>query len=101
MISEEQVREVLSEVYDPEIGMDIINLGLVYNIDVVDESSVDVDMTLTTPACPAGPMIRTQAYAAVASLPGVENVNINLVWMPPWDPKTMMSEDAKIALGIF
>jgi metal-sulfur cluster biosynthetic enzyme len=46
-------------------------------------------------------MIRTQAYAAVATLPGVENVNINLVWSPPWDPRTMMSEDAKIALGIF
>ena len=101
MVTEEQVREVLSEVYDPEIGMDIVNLGLVYNIEIEDEKTVNVDMTLTTPACPAGPMIRTQAYAAVATLPGVENVNINLVWSPPWDPKTMMSEDAKIALGIF
>ncbi|MFN8535391.1 MAG: metal-sulfur cluster assembly factor [Dehalococcoidia bacterium] len=101
MPTEDQVREVLSEVIDPEIGMDILNLGLIYNIDIEDEHTVNVDMTLTTPACPAGPMIRTQAYAAVATLPGVENVSINLVWSPPWDPKTMMSEDAKIALGIF
>lgn len=100
MVTEDQVREVLSEVYDPEIGMDIVNLGLVYDIEIHD-STVSINMTLTTPACPAGPMIRTQAYAAAASLPGVEEVNVNLVWIPPWDPRTMMTEDAKMALGIF
>ncbi len=100
MVTEEQVREALGEVIDPEIGMDIINLGLIYGVKI-EGDTVDVDMTLTTPACPAGPMIRTQVYAVVASLPDVENVNVNLMFIPPWDPKTMMTEDAKLALGIW
>jgi len=100
VVTQEQVLEALSDVVDPEIGMDIVNLGLIYTVEV-DEKNVNVTMTLTTPACPAGPMIRTQAYAAVASLPEVESVNVDLTFSPPWDPKTMLSEDAKIMLGIF
>jgi metal-sulfur cluster biosynthetic enzyme len=100
MVTEDLVREALADVVDPEIGIDIVNLGLVYDVDI-EETNVKVTMTLTTPACPYGPMVRTQAYAAVASLPGVETVAIDLTFSPPWDPKVMMSEDAKIALGIF
>lgn len=105
MITEEMVRTALKNVYDPEIGLDIVNLGLVYNIDVEDSGKkVNVDMTLTTPACPAGPQIIEQARREISGLKDVfkdlDEVNINLVWTPFWNP-SMMSEDAREELGFF
>ncbi len=105
MINEELVRSALKNVYDPEIGLDIVNLGLVYNIDVQDQGKrVAIDMTLTTPACPAGPQILDQAKREVLSLRDVygslEDVDINLVWTPFWNP-SMMSEEARDELGFF
>jgi metal-sulfur cluster biosynthetic enzyme len=105
MLTEEMVREALKNVYDPEIGLDIVNLGLVYRIDVEDGGKrVDIDMTLTTPACPAGPQIIENARREVSNLADVykdlEEVNINLVWTPFWNPQ-MMSEDAREELGFF
>src|SRR5262245_30048469 len=105
MITEDMVRSALNNVYDPEIGLDIVNLGLVYNVDVHDQGKkVDVDMTLTTPACPAGPQIIEQARREIGALKDVysdlEEVNINLVWTPFWNP-SMMSEDAREELGFF
>jgi metal-sulfur cluster biosynthetic enzyme len=105
MITEELVRAALSNVIDPEIGLDIVNLGLVYRIDVLDEGrKIDVDMTLTTPACPAGPQILDQAKREVLALGEVykqlEDVRINLVWTPFWNP-SLMSEDAREELGFF
>ena len=88
MITEDMVRSALKNVYDPEIGLDIVNLGLVYNVDVHDQGKkVDVDMTLTTPACPAGPQILHEAEEQLRSLSGVGAVNVNLVWSPPWTPE--------------
>ncbi len=105
MITEDMVRAALKNVVDPEIGLDIINLGLVYRIDILDEGkTVDIDMTLTTPACPAGPQILEQARREVMALSEVyktlENVKINLVWTPFWNP-SMMSEEAREELGFF
>ena len=105
MINEDMVRSALKNVYDPEIGLNIVDLGLVYGIDVVDEGkTVSVDMTLTTPACPAGPMILDSAKREIGALkdvyPQLEDVQINLVWTPFWNP-SMMSEDAKEELGYF
>jgi metal-sulfur cluster biosynthetic enzyme len=105
MLNEEMVRTALKNVIDPEIGLDIINLGLVYNIDVHDQGQkVDVDMTLTTPACPAGPQIIEQARREIGALRDVyadlSEVNINLVWTPFWNP-SMMTEDAREELGFF
>ena len=105
MITEDMVRSALKNVYDPEIGLDIVNLGLIYNVDVQDQGKkVDVDMTLTTPACPAGPQIIEQARREIGTLRDVyadlEEVNINLVWTPFWNP-LMMSEDAREELGFF
>jgi metal-sulfur cluster biosynthetic enzyme len=99
------VRSALRNVYDPEIGLDIINLGLVYNINVQDQGKkIDVDMTLTTPACPAGPQILDQARHEIGTLRDVyqdlEEVNINLVWTPFWNP-SMMTEEAREELGFF
>jgi metal-sulfur cluster biosynthetic enzyme len=99
--SEELIRAALSEVYDPEIGIDIVSLGLVYDTRLDDEGLLTIDMTLTTPYCPLGPVISTQAHAVCAPLPGVKDVAINLVWSPPWDPRTMASDEAKLELGIY
>ncbi|NOK63448.1 MAG: metal-sulfur cluster assembly factor [Chloroflexi bacterium AL-N10] len=105
MVSEEMVRTALKNVIDPEIGLDIVNLGLVYGIDVQDGGeTVAVDMTLTTPACPAGPQIIEQARQEVMSLGDVyknlSEVQINLVWTPFWNP-SMMTEEARDELGFF
>ena len=105
MLTEEMVRTALKNVLDPEIGLDVINLGLVYNVDIQDQGKrVSVDMTLTTPACPAGPQILEQARREIGALKDVyqdlEDVNINLVWTPFWNP-SMMTEDAREELGFF
>lgn len=105
MVNEDMVRAALKNVVDPEIGLNIVDLGLVYNIDVVDEGkAVKVDMTLTTPACPAGPMILDGAKNEISTLkdvyPELEDIKINLVWTPFWNP-SMMSEDAREELGYF
>lgn len=105
MLNEDMVRSALKNVYDPEIGINIVDLGLVYGVDVQDEGkNVQVNMTLTTPACPAGPMIMEQAEKEVGTLrdvyPQLDNVKINLVWTPFWNP-SLMSEDAKAELGYF
>ena len=96
----DSLRESLKAVMDPEIGIDLVNLGLIYGIDVSDRN-VKVDMTLTGPGCPVGPMLQSQVYGICASQPGARNVVVNLVWSPPWDPRTMASEEAKDALGIW
>ena len=101
MPSEEEVRNALKSVYDPEIGISIEDLGLVYGVRSEDKKVV-IDMTLTTPACPLGPVIKTQAHSVITNnFPAVEDVDINLVWTPRWDPRTMASEEAKAELGIW
>jgi metal-sulfur cluster biosynthetic enzyme len=101
--SEDEVRNALKSVYDPEIGISILDLGLVYGVQVDEDSkNVIIDMTLTTPACPLGPVIKTQAHAVLTNgFPAVNDVVINLVWTPRWDPRIMASEEAKAELGIW
>lgn len=99
--SNELVLAALSEVYDPEIGIDIVSLGLVYGSHFEDDGTLVIEMTLTSQMCPLGPVIETQAHAVCAPLPGVSNVRIELVWKPPWDPHTMASDEAKLELGIY
>lgn len=97
----EGVMEALREVYDPELAINIVDLGLVYGVDLEDRS-VRVRMTLTSPGCPIGPMLQAMATGAVRRVfPEVEEVNVELVWSPPWDPYTMASEEAKDMLGIW
>lgn len=99
--TEEEVRAVLQTVEDPELRMSIVDLGLLYGVTIEDDGLVSVDLTLTSPACPVGPMLQGMIYHKVAQLPNVMDVEVNLVWTPPWDPKTMASEDVKLALGIW
>jgi len=100
---EHEIMEALKAVYDPELGISIVDLGLVYGVQTLDdEDKVIIDMTLTTPACPLAPMIRTQAHAVLTStFPQIKDVDMNLVWTPRWDPRTMASEEAKVELGIW
>jgi metal-sulfur cluster biosynthetic enzyme len=88
VVSEDQVKLALRRVKDPDLQLNIIDLGLVYGI-AVDGTAVKVDMTLTSPACPSGPELMTNAENEVKSLPGVEKVEVNLVWMPFWTPEKM------------
>ena len=99
--SRDMILDALSQVYDPEIGIDIVNLGLVYDVELKQDGELDVDMTLTSPYCPMGNIIQSQAHAVCASLPGVKDVKVNIVWNPPWDPRTMASDEAKLDLGIY
>ncbi|MBA3350062.1 MAG: metal-sulfur cluster assembly factor [Actinobacteria bacterium] len=95
----EEVTEALKTVDDPELGIDIMNLGLVYEVDVSDEGDVKVEFTLTTMGCPIGPMIDEQIRDATAHIEGIGQVTTELVMYPPWSPEKM-SPLAKSALGI-
>lgn len=100
MPTEEEVREALKVVEDPEIGISIIDLGLVYDTEVKDHT-IKVTMTLTTPFCPVGPMITSGVESVLASLPEVEHVDVDLTFSPPWDPRTMASDEVKAMLGLW
>jgi metal-sulfur cluster biosynthetic enzyme len=100
LVTEELVREKLVDVIDPELRMSIMELGLVYDIDI-DDGAVKVTYTLTTPACPLGPVISGQIENLLMDLPGVNEVTPELTFSPPWDPKTMASDDVKMQLGIW
>ncbi len=103
---EEQARltdvivEALKTVYDPEIPADIYEIGLIYKIDIADDRAVTVDMTLTTPNCPAAQDLPKNVENAVASVPGVGEVKVNVVWDPPWDP-SRMSDEARLTLNMW
>ena len=100
VVSKELVMERLKDVYDPEIRMSITELGLVYDVEIED-GVIRVIHTLTTPACPLGPIISGQIQDVLMDLPGVKEVEPILTFNPPWDPRTMASDDVKMALGIW
>ena len=103
-IAEDTIREALMEVIDPELFVNIVDLGLIYEIKQEEQEGganhVEVDMTMTSPACPAGPQLVAQSKAAVEKLEGVDQVEIKLVMTPPWTPDRM-TDDARDQLGIF
>ena len=98
MVTEEVVTEALKEVYDPELHYNIVDIGLVYDVDVKD-GDVHVLMTLTTPACPIGPMIIEQIQEMLGIMPGVKDVDVEITFDPMWSPD-MMSDEAKVGLGL-
>jgi metal-sulfur cluster biosynthetic enzyme len=103
-IEEDKVREALKQVIDPELFVNVVDLGLIYDVKVSEaeegKSNVDVEMTMTSPACPAGPQLLAQSKMAVGALEGVGAVDVRLVMDPPWTPDRM-TEDARDQLGIF
>jgi metal-sulfur cluster biosynthetic enzyme len=98
--SEDDVLEALKSVIDPELGINIVDLGLVYEVDVAESGDVDIQYTLTTMGCPIGPLIEDQMRAFLAPVPGIGEVRPEMVLRPAWSPE-MMSEEAKAALGMF
>ncbi|HEY1232809.1 MAG TPA: iron-sulfur cluster assembly protein [Candidatus Binatia bacterium] len=98
MVTKEQVYEALQECYDPEIPVNIVDLGLVYDVEI-DGGKVGVKMTLTAPGCGMGTMIASDAKQRIMALEGVEDASVDLVWDPPWNP-SMINEEAKQRLGI-
>ena len=93
----EEVTDALTEVIDPELGLDFVELGLIYEVEV-EGGAVDVTFTLTSPGCPIGPQVTEQIDEFVSELDGVDEVSSSMVFTPPWTPEKM-SEDAKFALG--
>ena len=96
----DEIVTALKTVYDPEIPADIYELGLIYKVDIADDRKVAIDMTLTTPNCPSAAELPSMVENAVASVPGVGDVTVSIVWHPPWDP-SRMSDEARVALNMW
>lgn len=96
---EERIVDVLKTVYDPEIPVNIYDLGLIYRIEVNEDGHVEIDMTFTAPSCPAADFILEDVRQKVDTLEGVKSSNVNLVFEPEWD-KSMMTEEARVELGL-
>jgi metal-sulfur cluster biosynthetic enzyme len=99
MITEDAVFEAVKEIIDPEVGINIVDMGLIYGVDIDDET-VNITMTLTSPGCPAGGQLINGTQHVAQQLDGVKEVNVNVVWTPRWTAE-MMTEEAKDELGIF
>ena len=97
--TEGKIVEELKKVYDPEIPVNVYDLGLIYEIDITDDNTANIKMTLTAPNCPMVDMLLTDVENMVGTVEGIEKVNIELVFDPPWD-KSMLSEEAKLDLGL-
>lgn len=102
MPDEEAIREALKDVIDPEIGINIVDLGLIYDVIPNEETrQVEVNMTLTSPGCPVGPELKSSVWLTVKRMSGVDDCEVNLVWKPRWDPSVHASEEAQMFLGIW
>ena len=102
-LTEEQVFAALKPIEDPELHLGIVDLGLIYGVDINPQpegEELKLTMTFTSPFCPYGPQLKALIQRALAALPGVTAATVNIVFTPPWDPRTMASEDCKIALGL-
>lgn len=99
-VSEVAVLDALKTVFDPEIPVDIYELGLIYAVEIGDDGAVKIDMTLTTPSCPSAQELPGMVEEAVRGVPHVTSAKVEIVWDPPWDP-SRMSEDAKLALNMY
>ena len=102
LINDDIVMEALKEVQDPELHLGIVDLGLIYGVDVEEGGKhVEVRMSLTSPGCPYGPQMVNDVRLTVTRLPGVETADVRVVWDPPWDPRKMASDEIKDKLGIW
>jgi metal-sulfur cluster biosynthetic enzyme len=99
-LNKDLIFEMLKDVYDPELGVNIVDLGLVYDADISEENDVQVVMTLTSMGCPLGPVITDEVSRALGGLMGIGKTSVKIVWSPPWSP-AMMTEDARDELGIW
>ena len=106
MVTEQQVIDALKPIEDPELHLGIVDLGLIYEVqlsptaDQPDSQTITVKMTFTSPFCPYGPALKNQVQQALIRVPGTKQAQVDIVFTPPWDPRTMASEECKIALGL-
>jgi FeS assembly SUF system protein len=98
--TEDAVIAAIAEVYDPEIPVNIYELGLIYTVEIGDDGAVKVEMTLTAPACPSAQELPEQVHSAVMTVAGVKSCDVETVWEPPWDP-SRMSEEARLQLNMY
>ena len=102
MVTREQIYQAIRPIKDPEVNLSLVDLGLIYGVDIQDDGrTIKVRMTLTSPACPVGPELVSLVQTAVEALEEVDQAQVELVWEPLWNPKTMASDDAKDVLGIW
>jgi len=101
VLTKEEVIGKIVPIEDPEMKLSIVDLGLIYDVTILDNRIVNVFMTLTTPGCPYGPQLIKSVKEAVANINGVEKADVELIWDPPWNPEEMASEFAKDVLGIW
>ena len=102
-VTEQQVLDALKPIEDPELHLGIVDLGLIYGSEINPQPEGDeikLTMTFTSPFCPYGPQLKAMVQRALAAMPSVKNAIVNIVFTPPWDPRTMASEECKIALGL-
>ena len=99
-LQEDLIREMLKDVIDPELGVNIVDLGLVYDVNISEQNDVEVVMTLTSMGCPLGPVITQEVSRALSGLLAIGETSVKIVWSPPWSPERM-SEDARDELGIW
>jgi len=101
LYTKEKILEIIRPVIDPEVGFSVVDMGLVYEAEMVDEGLVRIEMTLTTPACPLGPQIGQDVTTHLLNDPQIKEVDFNWTFRPMWDPATMASEEVRWAMGIF
>ena len=102
-LTEQQIMDALKPIEDPELHLGIVDLGLIYGADISPQpegDDVKLTMTFTSPFCPYGPALKSQVHKTLTAVTGVKNAVVNIVFTPPWDPRTMASEECKIALGL-
>lgn len=99
-VSEDAVLAAISTVYDPEIPVNIYELGLIYAVEIGDDNGIKVEMTLTAPGCPAAQELPVAVHDAIMAVPGVASCHVDTVWDPPWDP-SRMTDDARLSLNMF
>ena len=104
-LTEQQVMDALKPIEDPELHLGIVDLGLIYGVDITpaaegEGEDVKLTATFTSPFCPYGPQLKASLQRTIATMPGVKNASVLIVFTPPWDPRTMASEECKIALGL-
>ena len=102
-MTEQQVMDAIKPIEDPELHLGIVELGLIYGVAINPQpegEEVKLTMTFTSPFCPYGPQLKSMVQRSLAGVPGVKNAVVNIVFTPPWDPRTMASEECKIALGL-
>ena len=100
-LTKEKVFNAIRPVDDPDLGMSLVDMGLIYDVEIDDDNNLNIQMTLSSPACPIAPYLMSEVENTVRTLEEVNQVNVELVWEPPWDPETMATDSVKDALGIW